>query len=198
MGTTTASAGHCIPSALQRLYFVRFAFALVWAGLLIATASTLNPFSVALLVLYPAFDVAAAVVDARSAQGTNPVPGLYANVVISLLAAAGLAYATMSGIPGVLRVWGTWAVVSGLVQLGVGTARRRLGGQWPMILSGAISVLAGAFFVAQAGQNGAGLSTLAGYATLGGIFFLVSALRLGPTVKKWRERAASVGSVETS
>ncbi|MEV4116382.1 hypothetical protein [Nonomuraea sp. NPDC049695] len=35
-----------------------------------------------------------------------------------------------------LRVWGAWAVVAGLVQLIVGVTRRKMGGQWPMIISG--------------------------------------------------------------
>jgi uncharacterized membrane protein HdeD (DUF308 family) len=68
--------------------------------------------------------------------------------------------------------------VAGLVQLAVGVGRRALGGQWPMILSGGISVLAGTSFILQATKDGASLVNLAGYALLGGVFFLVSALRL--------------------
>ncbi|GGU17126.1 hypothetical protein [Lentzea flava] len=166
-------------SALRRLYFVRFGFAVVWAALLFVTRSELGPVSVALLVLYPLFDVAAAVVDARSSRATGPVRGLYLNIAISLLAAAGLAVAGASGVPAVLRVWGAWAIVSGLVQLFVGVSRRGMGGQWPMILSGGISVLAGSSFIAMASAEGASFANLAGYATIGGIFFLVSALRLG-------------------
>ncbi len=50
-----------------------------------------------------------------------------------------------------------------------------------MIVSGgAISTLAGASFFLQAGKDGgATLTNLAGYAFLGGVFFLASALRLG-------------------
>ncbi|MDD1056787.1 hypothetical protein NMG29_00800 [Streptomyces cocklensis] len=87
--------------------------------------------------------------------------------------------AGFSGTPAVLRVWGAWAITAGLVQLVVGVLRRGMGGQWPMIASGAISTLAGASFVAQAGKDDASLRTLAGYAFLGGVFFLLSALRLG-------------------
>ncbi|CAG6397732.1 hypothetical protein SCOCK_60065 [Actinacidiphila cocklensis] len=76
-------------------------------------------------------------------------------------------------------MWGAWAITAGLVQLVVGVLRRGMGGQWPMIASGAISTLAGASFVAQAGKDDASLRTLAGYAFLGGVFFLLSALRLG-------------------
>lgn len=162
--------------ALRRLYLVRFAFALVWAGLTFATASTLGPASITLLVLYPVFDVAAAVIDLRSA--TKPATGLYVNIAISGLAAVGLLLATMSGVPAVLRAWGAWAIVAGLVQLAVGLSRRALGGQWAMILSGAISAVAGTFFILRASRPDASLDNVAGYALLGGVFFLVSALRL--------------------
>ncbi|WIX83553.1 hypothetical protein QRX50_23755 [Amycolatopsis carbonis] len=179
MSTSTVLAPVGIAKPLRRLYFIRFAFTVVWAALLFVTGPGLGPVSTTLLVLYPLFDVAAAVVDARSAKGSKPVAGLYVNVAISLLAAVGLAVAASSGIPAVLGVWGAWAIVAGLVQLAVGLLRRTLGGQWPVILSGGISVVAGASFVLQATKDSASLATLAGYATLGGIFFLVSALRLG-------------------
>lgn len=161
---------------LRRLYFVRFGFALVWAGLLVTTASSLNAVGLALLVLYPLFDVAAVSVDLRSSRDAKA--GLYVNIAISLLAATGLVAAASSGIPGILRVWGSWAIVSGLAQLVVGVLRRGMGGQWPMIVSGAISVVAGASFILQSTKDGATLVSLGGYALLGGIFFLVSALRL--------------------
>jgi uncharacterized membrane protein HdeD (DUF308 family) len=176
--TTTVPAAD-VASSLRRLYFVRFAFAIVWAGLLFTTASSLGPVAVALLVLYPVFDVVAAVVDIRSSKAAQSVSVLYVNIAISLLAAVGLAVVGSGGIAAVLRVWGSWAVVAGVVQLVVGVRRRGLGGQWPMILSGGISVLAGSSFILQAAKDGASLTTLAGYATLGGVFFLVSALRLG-------------------
>jgi len=169
--------------ALRRLYFVRFGFAIVWAALLFATGSELGPLGIALIVVYPLFDVAAAVVDARSSRAAGPVTGLYVNIAISLLAAIGLAIAATSGVPGALRVWGAWAIVSGLVQLIVGVSRRKMGGQWPMILSGGISVLAGSSFIIGASAPNATMTNVAGYAVLGGVFFLVSALRLGRAAK---------------
>ena len=182
---TTAPAATGVPT-LRRLYFARFGFALVWAVLLFLTAPGSSLLTPVLLVLYPVFDVAAAVVDVRSSRvdesggATNgSAAGLYVNIAISTLAAVGLAVALTSGIPAVLRVWGVWAIVAGIVQLVVAIRRRRLGGQWAMIASGAISVLAGASFVLMASSAGASLTNVAGYALLGGIFFLVSALRLG-------------------
>lgn len=178
-GSATVSTPTSMSAALRKLYFLRFAFAVVWAALLFATADTLGPLSAALLVVYPLFDVACAVVDLRSARAAGgPVRGLYVNIALSTLTGVGLAVAATSGIPAVLRVWGVWAVTAGLVQLAVGAARRRLGGQWAMIVSGAISTFAGASFFAQAGKDDASLANLAGYAFLGGVFFLVSALRL--------------------
>ncbi|MFE0496501.1 hypothetical protein ACFW2M_17580 [Streptomyces albidoflavus] len=169
-------------AALRKLYFLRFAFAAAWAALLLTTAGTLTTLTAVLLVAYPLFDVGCAVADRRSARPEGrPVRGLYVNAALSTLTAAGLAVAATSGIPAVLRVWGAWAITAGLVQLAVGVARRGLGGQWAMIASGGISTLAGASFVARAGGADASLSALAGYAFLGGVFFLVSALRLGRT-----------------
>lgn len=179
MTTTTAPAIATVAPALRRLYFVRFGFALIWAVALFATAKSIGPVSAALLVLYPLFDVAAAIVDARSSRTRQSPVGLYANIAISAIAAAGLAFAVASGIPAVLRVWGVWAILAGVVQLVVALLRRRtLGGQWAMIASGAISTLAGTSFFLQAAAPHATLTNLAGYALLGGIFFLISALRL--------------------
>jgi uncharacterized membrane protein HdeD (DUF308 family) len=167
------------------LYFVRFAFAIVWAVLVfLTTKSGLGAVGVALVIVYPLFDVGSAMVDARSSKEAGSARGLYVNMAISLLAAIGIAVASASGVPGVLRVWGAWAIVAGLVQLIVAIGRRKMGGQWPMILSGGISVLAGANFVIGASAANPSLSTVAGYAVLGGVFFLVSAIRLGRAAKE--------------
>ncbi|GAB3822772.1 hypothetical protein [Kribbella italica] len=170
------AAGHT--PTLRTLYFVRFGFAVVWAVLVMAVASTINPGVAVLLVLYPLFDVAAAVVDVRSSGAGRTRTPLYINMALSLLTAIGLGIAATSGIPSVLRVWGVWAVTAGIVQLIVALLRYRLGGQWPMILSGGISVLAGSSFVLMAGGANPSLTTVAGYAILGGVFFLISAIRL--------------------
>ncbi|MFI5721031.1 hypothetical protein [Nocardia sp. NPDC051750] len=163
---------------LRNLYYARFGFAVIWAALLIPTASALTPVSTALLVIYPLFDVAAAVVDFRTPGTARQRVLLYINMALSLLTALGLAVAATSGIPGVLRVWGLWAITAGVVQLIVAISRYRLGGQWAMILSGGISTLAGASFILQAGGVNASLTSIGGYAVLGGVFFLISAIRL--------------------
>ncbi|AVT36801.1 hypothetical protein [Plantactinospora sp. BB1] len=179
MTTVTAPRSPAIASTLRRLYFVRFAFAIAWALVMFTIAGHLNPLVVALLVLYPLFDVGAAVVDARASRATGSPTLLYVNVAVSLLAAVGLAVAGTSGIPAVLRVWGAWAVVAGLVQLIVAVNRRGMGGQWPMIVSGGISVLAGGSFIAAAAADNPVLTNAIGYAIPGAVFFLLSAIRLG-------------------
>ncbi|MBE1874128.1 hypothetical protein [Myceligenerans pegani] len=187
MSTTSATAESSAVAAavpLRNLYLVRFGFAVVWAILMFAVGASLGPVTVALLVLYPLFDVAAAVIDVRSSKVSRPAVGLYVNVALSLLTAIGLGIAVASGVPAVLRVWGAWAITAGVVQLVVAIGRYRLGGQWAMILSGGISVLAGASFIAMAGGPNAMLTSVAGYATLGGVFFLISALRLNRVAKK--------------
>jgi uncharacterized membrane protein HdeD (DUF308 family) len=188
--TATPTAGPVATTTaptLHRLHLTRAGFALVWAvGLVVAVAlaptpSTIGPVIAALLVLYPLVDVGAAIVDARSSRSDRSVPGLSANIVISAVAAVGLVVAVTSGVPAVLQVWGAWAVVAGLVQLVVALGRRGLGGRWAMIASGTISVFAGIAFVLQGTAGRTSLAALAGYALLGGVFFLVSALRQGRT-----------------
>lgn len=165
--------------ALRRLYFFRAAFAIAWAAVTLAVARDLTPAAVALFVLYPLVDAGAAVADLRSARGSGPRGLLYVNIAVSTLAAAGVAVAATSGIPAVVRVWGAWAVVAGLIQLVVGAARRRTGGQWPLIVSGGLSALIGAGFIVSAGAADPSLAGPAGYAIGGGVLFLISALRLG-------------------
>jgi len=183
MTTVAAPGTSTTASALRRLYFGRFAFAIVWALVMFPLAGDLDPLTATLLVIYPLFDVAAAVVDVRASRATGSPTLLYLNIAISLLAAAGLAVAGASGIPAVLRVWGAWAVVAGLVQLVVGVTRRKMGGQWPMIISGGISVLAGGSFIAGAAADDPALTNAVGYAVPGAVFFLIAAIRLGRAAK---------------
>lgn len=186
MSSTTAPRPAGVAATLRTLYAVRFAFQLVWAIVLILTASAgLTPLSVTLLLLYPLFDVAAAIVDHRASRSTGPAPLLFVNMALSLLTAVGLAFAVASGVSAVMVVWGLWAITAGAVQLVVALLRRRLGGQWPMILSGGISVLAGTGFLVGA-ANATSVTGIGGYAVLGAVFFLLSAIRLQRAAKAER------------
>src|SRR6478752_6630206 len=109
---------------LRRLYLVRFAFAVVWAVLFVALSSPYGTAALVLAVLYPAFDLAAAVVDARTTD--RSMPALYVNMVLSAAAAVALLVVGTGDVGRVLVVWGLWAVTAGAVQLAVGVGRRSL------------------------------------------------------------------------
>jgi hypothetical protein len=53
-----------------------------------------------------------------------------------------------------------------------------------MIISGGLSVLAGASFAAMSGSAGSGLSTIGGYSAFGAFWFLVSAIALTPRARR--------------
>jgi uncharacterized membrane protein HdeD (DUF308 family) len=78
-----------------------------------------------------------------------------------------------------LIVFGAWASLSGAVQLYLGLRRRKpIGGQWPMIISGGLSVLVGISFIVTASAPKTSLTTLAGYSAFGAFWYLVGALLL--------------------
>jgi uncharacterized membrane protein HdeD (DUF308 family) len=86
----------------------------------------------------------------------------------------------------VLGVFGFWAILSGLLQLGAALRRRKqYGAQWAMMLSGGQSALAGAVFVFQAQSPAVpSIATVAGYAGFGAFYFLVSALSLSIAARR--------------
>jgi uncharacterized membrane protein HdeD (DUF308 family) len=100
-------------------------------------------------------------------------------MALGLAAAIGMITAVFSTIGTTLLVFGIWALLSGAIQLVVAIRRRStIGAQWPMIISGGLSVLAGATFAATSGSAASKLSTLAGYSAFGAFWFLVSAIAL--------------------
>ncbi|GAB2598247.1 hypothetical protein [Pseudactinotalea suaedae] len=183
---TTIDAPAAVPLArtLRRLYFARFGFAVVWALLLAAVAPGGGPLLTVLLVLYPLVDAAAVLVELRGSDASSGSRlSARANIFISVLAAIALGWASTASLSAVLATWGVWAVLSGATQLLTGVSRRRLGGQWPLIVSGGVSTLAGAAFLAQGLQGVDSVVSVAGYATLGGLLFLVSAIRLARSAR---------------
>jgi uncharacterized membrane protein HdeD (DUF308 family) len=101
------------------------------------------------------------------------------NAAISALAAVGIATAAFgSDAATTLVAFGAWAAISGAIQFGVAVHRRRAQGrQLPVIVSGALSTIAGVSFIAQSGSDDAHLATLAGYMALGALLFLLWARR---------------------
>jgi uncharacterized membrane protein HdeD (DUF308 family) len=165
--------------SLRALYFTRFGFAVIWALLtaLIAERSTIA--LVLFVVMYPLFDAAAVYVERAVSNSSSRLwSSETVNIVVSLVAAVGLGVAALDSVSSVLVVWGIWAVGSGATQLVSALGRRAAGGQWPLMFSGGLSILVGVTFLMQGLSGADGVGTIAGYATVGGILFLVSALRL--------------------
>ena len=165
--------------ALRTLYFVRVAFSVVWVSLVFLFVKSSPTVTGILLLLYPAWDVLATFGDIRANRSTGKTPlPQYVNIVVGSLTTLAVGLALRQGVPAVLIVFGVWAVLTGLIQLLLGLRRRELGGQWPMILSGGQSMLAGVLFVVQAHDPAKGVTNVAGYSAVGAIYFLIAALRL--------------------
>ena len=165
--------------ALRKLYFLRTAFSVLWAILLSVSLKSNPEISIILFVIYPAWDVFATYLDIKANPPDTSKTPQYVNVVIGILTTIGVALALQKGVPDALIVFGIWAIVTGVIQLVLGVRRRReLGGQWPMILSGGQSVVAGSVFILMAHSPTMGINSLAGYAVFGAFYFLIAAIRL--------------------
>jgi uncharacterized membrane protein HdeD (DUF308 family) len=170
---------------LLRLYSARFAFAVVWAGLLIPNSKHMGSLLTVLLIIYPLVDAAAVLSQLQSdklSQGSRVAQWI--NVAVSVAVAGTLGWASTVSIARALAVWGVWAAAAGLAQLVTAVSRRLSGGQVPQIMSGAISVVAGIGFLAQSSKSPTSLAAAGGYAILGGIFFLSSAIRLRALLRR--------------
>lgn len=175
---------------LKRYYFLRAGVSVAWI-LAAVVVGTSNPLlGGVLLVAYPAWDALANGLDARANGGFAANPPQTFNLVVSLLVACAVLFALQADPRRVLTVFGVWAAFSGILQLVAGVRRwRSVGGQWPMVLSGAQSVLAGVFMITrslQAGGHPPAPIEIAPYAGFGAFYFLVAAIAL--TVKG-RKRA---------
>ncbi|UKJ63634.1 hypothetical protein H1Q78_18790 [Cellulosimicrobium cellulans] len=182
MTTAESPTAPTLARTLHRLYLARFGFAVVWALLLTAVSPLSPAVLTALLVLYALVDATSVLVELRAAEpSSRSRASELANVVLSVLAAVAMGWASTVSVGAVLTVWGAWAVASGATQLVTGAARRRMGGQWPLVASGGLSVLVGLVLFAQGLQGAGEVTVLAGYAVGGGAFFLLSAIRLART-----------------
>lgn len=165
---------------LKPYYFSRAAFSALWVLAAVTFGNSMPGVAAALLLAYPAWDAAANFVDARRHGGLRRNPPQALNLMASALTTAAVAIALGIGMNAVLGVFGVWAVLSGLFQLATGVRRwKDSGAQWAMILSGAQSALAGAFFVKQAAAPTVpGILAVAPYAAFGAFYFFVSACSL--------------------
>ena len=128
-----------------------------------------------LLVLYPLIDVAASLIDVRSAHGSARQI-LLAGAAASAVAAVALGVAATGTVADVLVVFGGWAAISGAAQLVVALRRRaQLGWQWPMLVAGGLSIVAGVVYIVASAGSDPELDPLVLYTASGGIYFVVQA-----------------------
>lgn len=172
---------------LRSYYYARAGFSICWV-IAATSAASLSPVASLLLVIYPAWDALANLVDARAHGGLAANRSQMLNVFASSVMAIIVLFAVMKDTYAVLAAFGIWAILSGLLQLYTGIRRwRSVGAQWAMILSGAQSMLAGGFMIKQSlGSMPPTILDVAPYAAFGAFYFLVSAIAL--TVAAYRGR----------
>ncbi len=175
---------------LRTYYFLRAAVSVIWVGAVFTLAAHAPVIAAVLLVAYPAWDALANGIDASRTGGLGRNPTQMINLLVSGATALAVGFALTRGMNWVLGVFGAWAILSGLLQLATAIRRwKSAGAQWAMVLSGAQSALAGAFFILQAkGPSPSPLMTVGGYAAVGAVYFLVSAVWL--SVKLARRKGA--------
>lgn len=170
--------------SLRKLYFLRASFSIIWVILVSVLAKGNAGIAMVLFIIYPAWDAVATFLDIKANPPAAPKAPQYINAGISIAMTIVVIVALQKGIPESIIVFGVWAILAGLIQLMLGLRRRKqLGAQWPMIISGGQSVLAGGAFIAMAHDPNMGISSLAGYAAFGAFYFILTAIRLSKTIK---------------
>lgn len=178
---------------LTRYYYGRAAFSIAWVAAAFAVGLRNPAIAAALLVAYPAWDAVANAVDAASSGGLAHNRTQRLNVWVSGVTTLAVAAALTSSINAAIGVLGAWAIAAGLLQLGTAVRRWKThGAQWAMILSGAQSALAGGVFIAQSRMDAPlSIANIAGYAGVGALYFLVSAIWLTVGQARRRGRAST-------
>ncbi|MBY3053921.1 DUF308 domain-containing protein [Rhizobium laguerreae] len=179
---------------LKQYYFSRAAFSVLWVAAALTIGRHSFAVAAALLILYPAWDALANVIDAARSGGLAANRSQAINVAASSVMTIAVILALTMNMNWVLGAFGLWAIFSGLLQLGTAVRRwKTSGGQWAMILSGGQSAVAGALFIFQAQMpQEPSISTVAGYAGVGAFYFLVSAIWL--TIALSRRSDAPLGN----
>ncbi|WCT12943.1 hypothetical protein [Mucilaginibacter jinjuensis] len=171
--------------SLRKLYFTRATFSVIWVILVALLAKKSTELATVLLIIYPAWDVVGTFLDIRANRNSISKTPQYVNAVISSITTIAVGIALQKGVPEALIVFGTWAIGTGLIQLILGLKRRKtIGGQWPMIISGAQSMIGGSSFIILAHDPTKGITSLAEYAAFGAFYYLLTAFRLSKTINQ--------------
>ena len=181
MSEATSKHSRIDPHRLRNYYALRALFSVGWVVAAFLVGRSLSPVTGALLVAYPAWDALANLYDARWNGGLKANPTQAFNAVVSAIVTVAVVVALRTDVHAVFAVFGVWASLAGILQLATGIRRwRGVGAQWPMILSGAQSGLAGVIFVKRAidGQVVPTAADIAPYAAFGALYFALSAMVL--------------------
>lgn len=165
---------------LRSYYTLRGAVSIVWVAAALTIGATVPAVAATLVLIYPAWDALANILDAQQNGGLRRNPTQTFNAIVSGLATVAVAVGLAVSMHAVLAVFGAWAALSGLLQLATAVRRwKRSGAQWVMVLSGAQSAAAGAMFLAQStAPEVPSVADIAFYAAFGAFYFLVSAIWL--------------------
>jgi uncharacterized membrane protein HdeD (DUF308 family) len=177
--TTNETTSSLHEAKTMHVFLTRGLIAIAWAALFAVASNSLTTSVTVgagvLLVLYPLIDVVASLIDAQTQQGSARRL-LLANAAVSAVAAVALGLAAARGTTDVFAVFGVWAALSGAAQLVVALRRRAfLGNQWPMLLAGGFSVIAGVAYVIAAAGGEPKLRWLVLYTATGGAEFVIQA-----------------------
>jgi uncharacterized membrane protein HdeD (DUF308 family) len=164
--------------SFRNLYLLRAGFSVTWAVLIALFAKTELTLATVLFVIYPLWDVAATLLDIKATNNSASTKPQLLNIGIGVLVTGAVIIALQHGVPQALMVFGAWAILTGLIQLILAIKRRKLGGQWPMMVSGGQSMIGGTSFIILAHAPTMGIASLAGYATFGAFYYLLAAWRL--------------------
>jgi uncharacterized membrane protein HdeD (DUF308 family) len=162
---------------LTRYYAIRALVSAFWATLAFTIGRGNPPLGVALIIAYPAWDCVANYVDAKRNGGFRANPTQLLNAVVSAVVTLAVATTAARDFHAAIGAIGIWAGLAGILQLATAVRRwRSSGAQWPMILSGAQSALAGVIFLKRAaGASNLSVADVAPYAAFGAAYFAVSA-----------------------
>ena len=171
---------------LKNYYYLRTGFSLIWIAAAFTVGQHSSDLAAILLMIYPAWDALANYTDSLKSGGFGKNRMQTINIIVSAITTLAVILTLKVSMNAVIAVFGGWAILSGLLQLGTATQRwKHNNAQWSMALSGAQSALAGAFFIFQAQMPvPPSIINIAGYAAFGAFYFFVSAISLTVILRK--------------
>ena len=171
---------------LKKYYYLRTGFSLIWVAAAFTVGQHSFGLAAILLVIYPAWDALANYIDSTKSGGFGKNRMQTINIIVSIITTLAVILTITKSMNAVIAVFGGWAILSGLLQLGAAIQRwKNNNAQWSMALSGAQSALAGTFFIFQAQMPvPPSIINIAGYAAFGAFYFLVSAVSLTAIIRK--------------